>query len=350
MNELFTLAWPEFSSNISETFKDIRKYEELNDVTLVCDDGEIDAHKLILYSGSTFFQSVLSKVKHQHPLIYLKGVKINHLEAIVDFIYNGEVNIAQDDLKDLLETAEDLKVKGLSEKQTDKTTNKKDDSRKESEPGNIIEEPVLKLKDSNEKDDVDSSKDSNLEVLEMVKCELSEDDESEQLRSKNEKVSINQLNETKFEGEDIEEKVLGLMERMSELDGTHSWVCNLCKKTSHDKTRIRKHVKSKHLQKNEKDEKVEDKFTVSFKDGDCVFSSYEEFQTKVFNLMEKVEGENHRVTWFCKECNKSASDKTRIRKHVESHISGLVFSCIFCEAKRRGSNNMINHVSNAHTK
>ena len=45
----------------------------------------------------------------------MKGVKLSHLEAIVDFVYNREENVAQDDLKALLEIAKDLKVKGLSE-------------------------------------------------------------------------------------------------------------------------------------------------------------------------------------------------------------------------------------------
>ena len=125
MSELFSLAWGEISSNIKETYKDVRKYEEFNDVTLVCDDGEISAHKLVLYGGSTFFRSVLTKIKHQHPLLYIKGVKINHLEAIVDFIYNGEVNVAQDDLEILLEAAKDLKVKGLSEKRAEGTNENK---------------------------------------------------------------------------------------------------------------------------------------------------------------------------------------------------------------------------------
>ena len=201
MSKLSNVAWPEFSSNILETLKDIRKCEELNDVTLVCDDGEINAHQLILYSGSTFFQSVLTKVKHQHPLIYIKGVKINHLEAIVDFIYNGEVNIAQDDLKDLLETAEDLKVKGFSEKQMDKTANDKMCQNKSVKPRNIIEDEGPVIEDSGEKDNIDT----DFEVMKMVECEteLSEDIESEQYYSTN---AINLENETVFESENIEEK------------------------------------------------------------------------------------------------------------------------------------------------
>ena len=38
-----------------------------------------------------------------------------HLTAILEFMYAGEVNVAQDQLPAFLKTAERLKVKGLAE-------------------------------------------------------------------------------------------------------------------------------------------------------------------------------------------------------------------------------------------
>ena len=34
------------------------------------------------------------------------------MEAVLNFMYNGEVNVAQDDLNSFLQVAEDLRVKG----------------------------------------------------------------------------------------------------------------------------------------------------------------------------------------------------------------------------------------------
>ena len=99
MQEMFSLTWEKFSSHLLEIFKGIKTSGQLHDVTLVCADGEINAHKLILFGGSNFFQSVLTKSSHQHPLIYLKGIKVKYLQAIIDFVYNGEVKIAEEDLK-----------------------------------------------------------------------------------------------------------------------------------------------------------------------------------------------------------------------------------------------------------
>ena len=49
----------------------------------------------------------------RHPIIILKDVQMQHLKAILDFIYSGEVNIAQEELPAFLKAAERLKIKGL---------------------------------------------------------------------------------------------------------------------------------------------------------------------------------------------------------------------------------------------
>lgn len=51
----------------------------------------------------------------KHPIIILKDVPFCHLQAILEFMYAGEVNVSQDQLPAFLKTAERLKVKGLAE-------------------------------------------------------------------------------------------------------------------------------------------------------------------------------------------------------------------------------------------
>ena len=53
--------------------------------------------------------------RQDHPLLYLKGVKFIDLLSIINFMYHGEVNIAQDELNSFLTVAEGLKVKGLTQ-------------------------------------------------------------------------------------------------------------------------------------------------------------------------------------------------------------------------------------------
>jgi len=120
-NEQFCLKWNDFETNVSTAFRELREDKDFFDVTLACDDEQIQAHKVILAACSTFFRTVLRKNRHEHPLLYLKGVKYVDLVAVLNFMYHGEVNVAQEQLNDFLSIAEDLKVKGLTQNQSQKS-------------------------------------------------------------------------------------------------------------------------------------------------------------------------------------------------------------------------------------
>jgi len=122
-SEKFCLRWNDFESNISSSFSELREDKDFFDVTLSCDDEQIQAHKLIISACSPFFRNVLRRNPHQNPLIYLKGVRFTDLQAILNFMYHGEVNVAQEDLNSFLAVAEDLKVKGLTQNQTQSNEN-----------------------------------------------------------------------------------------------------------------------------------------------------------------------------------------------------------------------------------
>ena len=114
-SEKFCLRWNDFESNISVAFRELRDDKDFFDVTLACDDDQIQAHKVILSACSPFFRNILRRNAHQHPLLYLKGVKYTDLQSVLNFMYHGEVNVAQEELNSFLAVAEDLRVKGLTQ-------------------------------------------------------------------------------------------------------------------------------------------------------------------------------------------------------------------------------------------
>jgi len=116
-SEKFCLRWNDFENNISNAFKELRDDNEFFDVTLACDDDQMQAHKVILSACSPFFRNILRRNHHQHPLLYMKGVKYTDLQAVLNFMYHGEVNVAQEELNSFLAVAEDLRVKGLTQNQ-----------------------------------------------------------------------------------------------------------------------------------------------------------------------------------------------------------------------------------------
>jgi len=74
--------------------------------------SESETAPVVTDSNALFCRAVLRRNPHQHPLLYLKGVKYADLESVLNFMYHGEVNVAQDDLNSFLAVAEELKVKG----------------------------------------------------------------------------------------------------------------------------------------------------------------------------------------------------------------------------------------------
>lgn len=92
-------------------------------MTLACDNTSIKCHKMILSACSSYFQTLFMENTCEHPIVFLKDIKIGEVRAILDYMYKGEVNIAQEELPGLLKVAELLRVKGLVEGEGDKLLN-----------------------------------------------------------------------------------------------------------------------------------------------------------------------------------------------------------------------------------
>jgi len=123
-SEKFCLRWNDFETNISTAFRELRDDKDFFDVTLACNGDQIQAHKVILSACSPFFRNILRRNPHQHPLLYLKGVKYSDLQSVLNFMYHGEVNVAQEELNSFLSVAEELSVKGLTQNQSSTQNNK----------------------------------------------------------------------------------------------------------------------------------------------------------------------------------------------------------------------------------
>ena len=114
MSEKFSLKWNDYQSNWSRTLSQLRNETDFADVTLVTDDKvKFSAHKILLSSCSNTFKFILKENTHANPLIYLSGVSSANLRFILDYIYNGEVNLYQEQLDSFLESSEKLEIEGL---------------------------------------------------------------------------------------------------------------------------------------------------------------------------------------------------------------------------------------------
>eukprot|EP00092_Neocalanus_flemingeri_P018291 GFUD01019797.1.p1 GENE.GFUD01019797.1~~GFUD01019797.1.p1 ORF type:complete len:554 (-),score=90.87 GFUD01019797.1:6-1667(-) len=141
-HENYQLTRNDFELCAKNAFKNLLGEQEFSDVTLACSNNkQVKAHKVILGACSPFFKEILLNNPHQNPLIYLKGIGIDDLEAILKFIYQGQTSISEANLDSFLASAQELQVEGLLLAKNE--ASRKANDRPASEQKSAIEMPQL---------------------------------------------------------------------------------------------------------------------------------------------------------------------------------------------------------------
>ena len=123
MSDKFQFKWNNFQSTVSQSFGALRREGDLFDVTLVSEDEvQLSAHKVVLSASSSFFKSILRKNPHNHPLIYLSGVTSWSLLHVVDYIYQGQVQLREDQVETFLAVSNKLRIEGIVHDTSQKKT------------------------------------------------------------------------------------------------------------------------------------------------------------------------------------------------------------------------------------
>ncbi|XP_065558871.1 protein tramtrack, beta isoform-like isoform X22 [Artemia franciscana] len=111
----FCLKWNNHHMTLVSVLDRLLSSETLVDVTLVAEGKSIRVHRVVLAACSTYFHDIVDLHQDKSLVIFLKDVKYVELQALVDYMYRGEVRVAQNSLASLIRTAESLKIKGLAE-------------------------------------------------------------------------------------------------------------------------------------------------------------------------------------------------------------------------------------------
>ena len=252
MSEKLYLQWNDFKESVSSAFGRLREDKDFADVTLACEDGhQMEAHKIILAASGPFFERILKKNKHPHPLIYLKGFQSQDIASILDFLYFGEASVSQENLDSFLTIAEELKLKGLTGKTSIRDGEEKQDKFKTVDK---IKIPYVK---STTCDDSESSSPPIAKAFSAVANSNKFDGD---LQSLEEEVSRALAIPSQISGDlgSLDEKVKSLMERSGNFVPIKeqakgrprqeaAFLCKVCGKES-KVTNIIDHIESNHIE------------------------------------------------------------------------------------------------------
>ena len=97
-----------------DSLKDMLNQKLFTDVTLACnDDKQVDAHRIILSSQSSFFRRILKVNDRRDILIYLPSVSSCELEIILEFVYSGQMEISEQDVDKFIMFGKMFEIKSL---------------------------------------------------------------------------------------------------------------------------------------------------------------------------------------------------------------------------------------------
>ena len=218
-SETLCLENTEFTQSILKTLQDIRSIQEFSDVTLACEDAQMEAHRVVLASGSQFFQRTFARYNTSpKTLVIMRGVKKAQMKSILDFLYCGEVSVLEDELQEFLLIANDLGLQGLSSRNESFVHDEKrfvdeKESGLETRAGTIFEDGEINGRESTGFEETRSKLTKTEKPLNTVS-------------------SANDLKLTEADQESVMEKVGGV------------WSCKVCGKTTGiQKGHLREHVR-----------------------------------------------------------------------------------------------------------
>jgi len=307
--EKFCLRWNDFEKNISRAFRELREDKDFFDVTIACDDDQVEAHKVILSACSPFFRTILKKNKHQHPFVYLKGVRYTDLLSVLNFMYHGEVNVAQDDLNTFLSVAEDLKVKGLTQ-----SSSSSNNSYQTSPPRQLT----------------------------TVNQQTKRNNQEPTLASAPPQAPAYQHN-SYHEEDDIQE-VTPVIKAEPTLQIYNPASAPIAKQDTNDTHALAAtddYIDYEAYGNSGYEDSIQiPGETETNKDG-ILDSLIEE-------KMARVLDENSQYVWQCQVCWKSWMKKSKCSRHVETHISGADIKCPYCESTYKNRPSLKCHIYAAH--
>ena len=173
-------------------------------------------------------KTIFKNNKHSHPLLCLEGIASADLNNILDYIYDGEVKIFQEDLDRFLGVAQRFKLEGLL---GDDTQQEQGDIENKIDPAQSRQAPTKKETIYNM-----NPRNQNVQGTSIYE---NEGQLATMEHGNNVKIAM-----TKEEKQNLKSKVNQHVERRE--DGLFQ--CNLCGKSANQKIVIKNHIEARHLE------------------------------------------------------------------------------------------------------
>jgi len=113
--DILGVKWNFHYETVFSMMQGLTKEDNFTDVTIVSGDELLDyqVHKFVLSAVSPVFKEILLNNPHEHPVIYLNGMKEQELQFLLQLIYFGRTTIYDSQVDAFFKVLEEFKLTGI---------------------------------------------------------------------------------------------------------------------------------------------------------------------------------------------------------------------------------------------
>ena len=306
---MFKFTWGPHNQNTKEHFQHLYETHRFSDVTLVTEDQyDLKSHRILLCKSSVIFDKMLNNSLIQNPYIFLRGIKKDEIEKILQFIYMGEVTVKEDKIKEFLSVARDLKIQGIEEE------------------GDYSKSQISTIEDTISEVTIVPEDDPIEEIISNKIDHNSFGPDSDQGKNNSElstefefKNDVNKSddNQINLESTDKKDKKNPAQMDVKELNqfitktSNSNWSCNLCDKVLSSKFGMQTHIQAKHN-------------GVKYSCEQCDYQAGQMGQVK---LHVRTKHDGITIKYKCEQCDFRSEKMYHLKTHVRfSHQTKKVDS------------------------
>jgi len=327
-----------YSNHLTDTFKKLLSNQSYADVTLVSDDNQqMKAHKIILSACSPILDAMLTTNPHPHTLLYMRGIKLQELQAIVEFMYLGMTYVSKNRIVEFMKIAKDLGIKELTPGDEDETIVPYIDPLQEEHCIDTAHQEVHPIKEeSMEKNLASNTKCGECEKVFSNQAGLKFHVKAihNGLQFYCEKCEYGTSTSQKLKRHQADKHgaryFCDLCEKNDTGNQAETFCCNQCDYHAFVKPELADHKRAMHKK-------------LPFQCSRC------EFNTTVKQVLfnHKID-EHHEVLFACQQCNHKATSATNLRSHKLNVHDGLRYACDQCDYQATQAGSLKQHIRSKH--
>ena len=347
--ESCNIKWNTYTHHLADMLGDILTSELYSDVSLECEGGRLQAHRAVLSACSPFFKHIFEEDDQEHPVIWMPGIQIEEMEAILQFMYCGQTTFEQKKTYQFLRVGKHLGIKELDKDigPVEEESGDAEDS-KMSDVSDILHEangimhgtfapngeeaPDLLNLDQVKEEPKSDSLDQSETAMAMYGHNMDVKPEISMSGAPPGKIAIQPEKKRVRKKSEQPRKKKGPQEsKYSHISADpNSSECPTCHKMFAHRKNMIAHYKSQH-------------------EGTRVTCPYcsKDF-SKQGNLTMHIQSVHEGAKYTCNICDQQFSYANNLKTHIQSVHEGVKYPCTYCEKIYTDKSTLFRHIASKH--